>query len=118
MREMVQMEREPVEGGAAMEVQRTTQPHSGSAPAERTSEQAVGALRRAIASAEAASVPLVQTKLAVGPAGISAFDSKLFYSWLVPTLASWNDFDDSEIVCVAGNADSTPLEATIKNSQR
>jgi hypothetical protein len=50
--------------------------------------------------------------------GISAFDSKLFYSWLVPTLASWNDFDDNEIVCVAGNADSTPLEATIQNSQR
>lgn len=50
--------------------------------------------------------------------GISAFDSKLFYSWLIPSLASWNDFEDYEIVCVAGNADSTPLEATIQDSRR
>lgn len=35
--------------------------------------------------------------------GISAFDSTLFYSWIVPSLSSWNSEDDREILCVAGD---------------
>lgn len=45
--------------------------------------------------------------------GISAFDSELFYSWIVPTLDSWDqpgdEDDDREILCVAGNQNGAPL---------
>jgi hypothetical protein len=41
--------------------------------------------------------------------GISAFDSTLFYSWLVPTLKSWQDHDDRAILCVLGMADGSLL---------
>jgi len=34
--------------------------------------------------------------------GVSAFDSDLFYSWIVPSLGSWQDEADREIICVAG----------------
>lgn len=43
--------------------------------------------------------------------GISPFDSTLFYSWMVPTLASWGDQNienagdepgDREIICIVG----------------
>lgn len=50
--------------------------------------------------------------------GISAFDSSLFYSWLVPSLASWNDHNDREVICVAGNANGQTLTGTIRDSQR
>ena len=55
--------------------------------------------------------------------GISPFDSNLFYSWLVPTLASWEDKDigkqgDREIICVVGSADDEPLEESVKGSRR
>ena len=50
--------------------------------------------------------------------GISAFDSDLFYSWIVPTLTSWDREDDREIICVAGNGNGAPLVGTIRNSQR
>lgn len=36
--------------------------------------------------------------------GISAFDSSLYYSWLVPTLKSWQDHDDRQVLCVLGAA--------------
>ena len=49
--------------------------------------------------------------------GFSAFDSRLFYSWMVPTLTSWNDHDDYEIICVAGQADSQPLQVSIRGSR-
>lgn len=53
--------------------------------------------------------------------GISAFDSNLFYSWMVPTLASWEDTDigergDREILCVVGSKDGEPLNNTVRNS--
>ena len=44
-------------------------------------------------------------------AGVSPFDSTLFYSWMVPTLASWGDQNienagdepgDREIICIVG----------------
>lgn len=53
--------------------------------------------------------------------GISPFDSNLFYSWMVPTLASWEDPDigergDREILCVVGSKDGEPLNNTVRNS--
>lgn len=50
--------------------------------------------------------------------GINPFDSKLFADWLVPTLTSWDRSDDREIICVAGNLDGRPLEASIAGSAR
>ena len=32
--------------------------------------------------------------------GTSPFDSVLSYTWLVPTLESWNEEDDREVLCV------------------
>lgn len=48
--------------------------------------------------------------------GISVFDSTLFYSWLVPTLTSWDKEDDREIVCVIGNGDGEPLVGSVQGS--
>ncbi|MCB0968411.1 MAG: septum formation family protein [Ilumatobacter sp.] len=53
--------------------------------------------------------------------GISAFDSNLFYSWMVPTLASWEDTSigergDREILCVVGTKDGEPLTQTVKDT--
>ena len=53
--------------------------------------------------------------------GISAFDSNLFYSWMVPTLASWEDTDigergDREILCVVGSGDGEPLNSSVKGT--
>lgn len=50
--------------------------------------------------------------------GISAFDSELFYSWLVPTLTSWDREDDREIVCVVGARDGEPLTGSVRGSNR
>lgn len=51
--------------------------------------------------------------------GISVFDSALFYSWIVPTLESWQDETvmDREILCVAGRFDGAPIEGSIKDAQ-
>ena len=43
--------------------------------------------------------------------GVSAFDSDLFFSWLIPTLNSWENDNDSEIVCVIGEGNGAPLPA-------
>jgi hypothetical protein len=50
--------------------------------------------------------------------GISAFDSELFYSWLVPTLTSWEQDDDREIVCVAGENNGAPLVGSVRGLAR
>lgn len=50
--------------------------------------------------------------------GISVFDSTLFYSWLVPTLNSWDREDDREIICVVGNATGAPLVGSVRKSNR
>lgn len=50
--------------------------------------------------------------------GISAFDSDLFYSWLVPTLTSWDKNDDTEIVCVAGEDNDAPLVGSVEGLAR
>lgn len=53
--------------------------------------------------------------------GISPFDSNLFYSWMVPTLASWEDTDvgergDREIICVVGSGDGEPLTSSVQGT--
>ena len=55
--------------------------------------------------------------------GISPFDSKLFYSWMVPTLASWEDPDvgergDREIICVVGADNGEILKESVRGSGR
>lgn len=50
--------------------------------------------------------------------GIDAFDSELFYEWIVPTLDSWDRADDRQIVCVAGNLNGAPLQASVRDSKR
>ena len=49
--------------------------------------------------------------------GISPFDSVLSYTWLVPTLGSWNDEDDREILCVLMNRDGSPLVGTMRDAE-
>lgn len=48
--------------------------------------------------------------------GSNPFDSRLFHSWLVPTLDSWNDEGDREIICVLGEPDSAPMSASMRDS--
>ena len=45
--------------------------------------------------------------------GVSAFDSDLFFSWLVPTLNSWDREDDRQIVCLIGEGNGAPLVGTM-----
>ncbi|MFT4658955.1 MAG: hypothetical protein ACJAXA_000763 [Candidatus Aldehydirespiratoraceae bacterium] len=49
--------------------------------------------------------------------GVSPFDSSLIYSWLVPTLNSWNEEEDREIICVAANGNAAPLSQSFRGSQ-
>ena len=49
---------------------------------------------------------------------ISPFDSTLFFSWLVPTLDSWNsEQKDREVICVLGNLDGSLWTGTRKDSR-
>jgi hypothetical protein len=48
--------------------------------------------------------------------GVGAFDSDLFYSWLVPTLDGWNDAEDREILCVLGRHDSALMTGSMFES--
>ena len=49
--------------------------------------------------------------------GASPFDSVLSYTWLVPTLGSWNDEDDREILCVLMHRDGSPMVGTMRGAQ-
>jgi hypothetical protein len=49
--------------------------------------------------------------------GISAFDSDLSYSWLVPTLKSWNDDDDRDVLCVLARRDGSPLVGSMQGQK-
>jgi len=50
--------------------------------------------------------------------GTSPFDSVLSYSWLVPTLQSWNDEDDREVLCVLMNRDrAVPLTGSMRDAR-
>jgi hypothetical protein len=50
--------------------------------------------------------------------GRSAFESTLFYSWLVPTLEGWNDnvIKDRTTLCVLGSGDSTTLTESMRGA--
>lgn len=50
--------------------------------------------------------------------GISAFDSTLSYSWLVPTLDGWNEEDDRDILCVLQDAEGAGLDRTMRDAKR
>jgi hypothetical protein len=50
--------------------------------------------------------------------GVSAFDSELFYSWLVPTLNSWDKENDREIICVVGEQGGAPLTGSVRDINR
>ena len=41
--------------------------------------------------------------------GTSPFDSSLSYTWLVPTLGSWNEKDDREVLCVLADRGGAEL---------
>lgn len=47
--------------------------------------------------------------------GVSVFDSDLTFSWLVPTLNSWNNNDDTTIYCVLGMFDSSTMTGSVKD---
>ena len=50
--------------------------------------------------------------------GVSAFDSTLTFSWLTPTLASWNGSGkDRDVICVLGKFDSSTLDRSMKDSK-
>ena len=49
--------------------------------------------------------------------GVSAFDSTLTFSWLDPTLASWNGSSkDRSIICVLGKFDGNTMTGSKKGS--
>lgn len=46
--------------------------------------------------------------------GISAFDSSLFFTWMVPSLEGWNSKDDRDVLCVLGAQDGRQLAKSMK----
>ncbi len=48
--------------------------------------------------------------------GASNFDDgmPLTFTWLTPTLGSWNDEDDRDVLCVLANKDGSPLTKSMK----
>jgi hypothetical protein len=48
--------------------------------------------------------------------GISAFDSSLSYTWIVPSLDGWNKDDDRKVLCILTNRD--PTAGTLDGSMR
>ena len=50
--------------------------------------------------------------------GISVFESSLTFSWLVPTLNSWNNDKDRDVLCVVGPFNGSSLTGSVKDSRR
>jgi hypothetical protein len=50
--------------------------------------------------------------------GTSAFDSSLSFSYLTPTLGSWNDQDDHAVLCALHDGQAAPLTGSMKGSGR
>jgi Septum formation len=48
--------------------------------------------------------------------GISAFDSSLSYTWIVPSLDGWNKEDDREVLCILTSRDGQELVGTQRSS--
>lgn len=49
--------------------------------------------------------------------GINWLDSSLFITWIYPSLTSWNDEDDREVLCVLGAKNANPLTGSMKDSK-
>lgn len=52
-----------------------------------------------------------------GYVGINWLDSSLFITWIYPSLTSWNDEDDREILCVLGAKNASPLTGSMKDKK-
>lgn len=50
--------------------------------------------------------------------GISSFDSSLSFTWLTPTLGSWNDHDDKAVLCALSDRLFEPLTGSMQGSNR
>jgi hypothetical protein len=51
--------------------------------------------------------------------GVSAFDSSLSYTWIVPSLDGWNKEDDRTVLCVLTNGeDDEDLVGSMRASDR
>ncbi len=51
--------------------------------------------------------------------GTSPFESDLFVSWLVPTLNTWENDNDRQIICVIGEGNDAPLPpGSVRNANR
>jgi hypothetical protein len=48
--------------------------------------------------------------------GISAFDSSLSYTWIVPSLDGWNKEDDREVLCILTSRDGEDLVGSQRSS--
>ena len=48
---------------------------------------------------------------------MSYLDSKLFYTYLLPSARSWNDGDDRKVVCIVTTT-GEELQTSVKGSQR
>ncbi|MET0144927.1 MAG: septum formation family protein [Ilumatobacteraceae bacterium] len=48
--------------------------------------------------------------------GASVFDSSYSYTWLVPTLGSWNDDDDRAVLCVLLPRDGSEVVGSAKGT--
>jgi len=49
--------------------------------------------------------------------GVSYLDSKLFYTYLLPSARSWNDGNDRKVVCIVTTT-GEELQTSVKGSQR
>jgi hypothetical protein len=49
--------------------------------------------------------------------GVSAFDSTLFFTWMVPSLEGWNSKKDRDVLCILGAQDSRQLSKSMKGSK-
>jgi len=50
--------------------------------------------------------------------GIDAIDSRLFYSWMIPTIDSWTRADDRSIVCVVGDPGVGTVTGSFRQSNQ
>ena len=48
--------------------------------------------------------------------GSGPFDSALFFSWLLPTIGSWNEHDDRSVLCVVSRLDDAMLIDSVYQS--
>ena len=48
--------------------------------------------------------------------GVSAFDSSLVFSWLVPSLSGWTDEDDRDVLCVLADRDGRQLTRSMHDT--